>query len=132
MTPVKEDVELSLSIGKSRAFLSVYKFKRGIKNSFDALKDIEKRQQNQDRIINILSDIYFELKDTKGTSINAFGVYLFENKVTGSVHTLDRILGRTFRTKTNLLSDEQIEKYENIIKLYGDWYAVQNLPKRVY
>ena len=113
--------QYSLSLGKSRAAIAVYRRLRGLPKGTDSkvVLDMYKAElKEQFDVKEKLQEIYYELKDKR--KLKEFGIFLELNGLYKN-RCVEIIFNKAFRTSDRLIGKSHIEKHKKIIKLYGEW-----------
>ena len=112
--------EYSLKLGKSRDYLSVYKFNNPhIKTPQQAYAEVLKRLEDQEYTCNILNSLLTYLVEHR--RLAEFQRHLNKLEPNKSLVSLRRTRVMVMIIRTNLIERKTLERYKMIIKEIHEW-----------
>ena len=114
--------QYSLSLGKSRSIIAVYRKQRNIPKGTNAkiVLDMYKAEfKEQFEIKEQLQEIYYELKEAR--KLKEFGEFL-ESIGLYKKRCVEMIFNKAFRTSDRLIGKTHIEKHKQVIWHYTNSY----------
>ena len=119
---MKHQIEYSKQAGKSRSYMSSYKYSRNLDKDIPNEKLFKmylEEKNEQEKVLLEIQEMYFQLKDHR--DILCFYRFLENKNIYCHANTFRNALYNAFKQTEYMRQVEHIKRLKQVIKAYEEW-----------